>query len=241
MAEPAKVSRRSRNVGGAKKTPASSSTTASKTAKLPKIPQINIPSISLPGVVFPAIQSNLLAKQSTQALVVTDSHTAGSIKVPEFKAANYLANDLFTASSSLEPMSEAERGIAKEKIAGQKRRMETVLDNLGLNQLVVRGEGAYVGNLIEAKKVDTLYQNLKTESIKFVSAQLKTGIEEAKQAGLQHDLVGETRSAELKGESWSLKLDGLNTDLNHAKALLTHKKEQLAQNLQAITGKWKEV
>lgn len=231
MTEPAKISKRSRNIGGAKKT------TTTKTPKLPKIPQVNIPSIALPSVVFPAFQANAMVKQSTQYVGVSDTHRADSIKVPEFLASGYLANDLFTASSSLEPMSEVDREAAKEKIAGQKRRMETVLDNLGLNQLVIRGEGVYVGNLIEAKKVDTLYQNLKTEGVKFVSAQIKTGIEEAKQAGLQHDLVGETKSAELKGESWQLKIDGLTTDLNHAKALLANKKEQLALSLQAITGK----
>lgn len=231
MAEPAKISKRSQNIGGKKKT----STT--NTAKLPKIPQVNIPSIALPNVVFPAFQANAMTKQSTQYVGVSDSHKADSIKVPEFLASDYLANDLFTASSSLEPMSEVDREAAKEKIAGQKRRMETVLDNLGLNQLVIRGEGAYVGNLIEAKKVDTLYQNLKTEGVKFVSAQIKTGIEEAKQAGLQHDLTGEAQSAVIKGESWQLKIDGLTTDLNHAKALLANKKEQLALSLQAITGK----
>lgn len=231
MAEPAKISKRSRNIGGAKKT------STPKTPKLPKIPQVNIPSIALPSVVFPAFQANALAKQSTQYVGVSDTRRADSIKVPEFLASGYLANDLFTPSSSLEPMSEVDREAAKEKIAGQKRRMETVLDNLGLNQLVIRGEGAYVGNLIEAKKVDTLYQNLKTEGVKFVSAQIKTDIEEAKQAGLQHDLVGETKSAELKGESWELKLDGLSTDIGHARKLLEHKKEQLALNLQAITGK----
>jgi hypothetical protein len=231
MAEPAKISKRSRNIGGAKK-PATS-----KPPKLPKIPQVNIPSIALPSVVFPAFQANALTKQSTQHIGLSDTHRADSIKVPEFLASGYLAADLFTASSSLEPMSEVDREAAKEKIAGQKRRMETVLENLGLNQLVIRGEGAYVGNLIEAKKVDTLYQNLKTEGVKFVSAQIKTGIEEAKQAGLQHDLTGETKSAELKGESWQLKIDGLTTDLNHARALLANKKEQLALSLQAITGK----
>lgn len=231
MAEPAKISKRSRNIGGAKKN------SSPKTAKLPKIPQVNIPSIALPSVVFPAFQANAITKPSTQYVGVSDTHSSGSIKVPEFLASGYLANDLFTVSSSLEPMSEVDREAAKEKIAGQKRRMETVLDNLGLNQLIIRGEGAYVGNLIEAKKVDTLYQNLKTEGVKFVSAQIKTGIEEAKQAGLQHDLTGETKSAELKGEGWQLKIDGLNTDLNQARQLLTHKKEQLALNLQAITGK----
>ena len=229
MAEPAKIAKRSRNVGGAKK--------STKEPRLPKIPQVNIPSIALPSVVFPAFQANALSKQSTQYVGVIDSRNADSIIVPEFSATTYLANDLFTASSSLEPMSEVDREAAKEKIAGQKRRMETVLDNLGLNQLVIRGEDAYVGNLIEAKKVDTLYQNLKTEGVKFVSAQIKTGIEKAKQAGLQHDLKGETKTAELKGESWQLKIDGLSTDLNHAKALLANKKEQLALSLQAITGK----
>lgn len=230
MAEPAKISKRSRNIGGAKKTKASST-------KLPKIPQVNIPSITLPSVVFPAFQANALSKQSTQHIGLSDTHKADSIKVPEFKASGYLANNLFTASSSLEPMSEVDREAAKEKIAGQKRRMETVLDNLGLNHLVIKAEGVYVGNLIEAKKVDTQYQNLKNEDVKFVSAQIKTGIEEAKQAGLQHDLNGETKNAELKGESWALKIDGLTTDVNHARALLAIKKEQLAQNLQAITGK----
>lgn len=234
MAEPAKISKRSRNIGGAKKTKASASTNS---AKLPKIPQVNIPSIALPSVVFPAFQANALTKQATQHIGLSDSHRADGIKVPEFKASTYLANDLFTASSSLEPMSEVDREAAKEKIAGQKRRMETVLDNLGLNQLVIRAEGAYVGNLIEARKVDTQYQNLKTEDVKFLSAQTKTGIEQAKLTGLQHDLNGETQSAALKAESWQLKLDGLSTDLTHARKLLDHKKEQLALSLQAITGK----
>lgn len=227
---PRKLTNRSRPVGSRKSTTATTKTEP----KLPKIPQINIPTIALPSVVFPAFQSNSLTKQTT--IGVGDSHRADGIKIPEFKASNYLANDLFSASSPLEPMSEVDREAAKEKIAGQKRRMETVLENLGLNQLVIRAEGAYVGNLIEARKVDTQYQNLKTEDVKFLSAQTKTGIEHAKLEGLQHDLNGETQSAALKGESWQLKLDGLTTDLSHARKLLDHKKEQLAAQLVALRG-----
>jgi hypothetical protein len=228
---PRKLTNRSRPVGSRKSTTAS---TPKMEPKLPKIPQINIPTIALPSVVFPVFQTNSLTNQTT--IGMGDSHRADGIIIPEFKASNYLANDLFSASSPLEPMSEVDREAAKEKIAGQKRRMETVLENLGLNQLVIRAEGAYVGNLIEARKVDTQYQNLKTEDVKFISAQTKTGIEHAKLEGLQHDLNGETQSAALKGESWQLKLDGLSTDLNHARKLLDHKKEQLAAQLVALRG-----
>lgn len=230
---PRKLINRSHPVGS-RKSQTSKAATAPKEAKLPKIPQVNIPTIALPSVVFPAFQSNSLTKQTT--IGMGDSHRVDGIKIPEFKASNYLANDLFSASSPVEPMSEVDRESAKEKIAGQKRRMETVLENLGLNQLVIRAEGAYVGNLIEARKVDTQYQNLKTEDVKFLSAQTKTGIEHAKLEGLQHDLNGESQSAALKGESWQLKLDGLSTDLNHARKLLDHKKEQLAAQLVALRG-----
>lgn len=230
---PKKLINRSRPVGS-RKSPKATSTTEAKEPKLPKIPQVNIPTIALPNVVFPTFQSNNLTKQTT--IGTGDIHRADGIKIPEFKASNYLANDLFTAPSPVEPMSEVDRESAKEKIAGQRRRMETVLENLGLNQLVIRAEGAYVGNLIEARKVDTQYQNLKTEDVKFLSAQTKTGIEHAKLEGLHHDLNGETQSAVLKGESWQLKLDGLSTDLNHARKLLDHKKEQLAAQLVALRG-----
>jgi hypothetical protein len=197
---PKKLINRSRPVGSRKPPKSEPTPTTAKTEpKLPKIPQINIPTITLPSVVFPAFQINSLTKQTTVG--IGDVHRADGIKIPEFKASAYLANDLFTASSPLEPMSEVDREAAKEKIAGQKRRMETVLENLGLNQLVIRAEGAYVGNLIEARKVDTQYQNLKTEDVKFLSAQVKTGIEQAKLEGIHHDLNGETQSAVLKGES----------------------------------------
>ncbi len=242
MAEPAKISKRSRNVGGVKRTtesakveqPMVQSESTGSAVKLPRINLPSIPVITLPSNVFPIFQGN-----STPKITATTPKTqssGSSINIPEFRASSYLANDLFNVSSSVEPQSEADRETAKQTIAGQKRRIETVIDNLALNRLVIRAEGEYVGNLIEATKVDIKRQDLATEGVKLQAAVTKTGIEQAKLTGLQHDLKGETRTAELKAESWNLKIEGLEADVNHARQLLDAKKADLSAKIKGLLG-----
>lgn len=236
MAEPAKISKRSRNVGGRKRSTTKSTESAvtqdsTGSVRLPKINVPSIPSISLSNNVFPISQGN-----TSQSVAPKAQSSNNSIKIPEFAASGYLANDLFNVSSSVEPQSEADREVAKQTIAGQKRRIETVIDNLALNRLVIRAEGEYVGNLIEATKVDIKRQELTTEGVKLRSALTKTGIEQAKLAGLQHDLRGETRTAELKGESWNLKIEGLESDVSYARQLLDAKKAELVERVKGLLG-----
>lgn len=107
---------------------------------------------------------------------------------------------------------------------------------MALNRLVIRAEGEYVGNLIEATKVDIKRQDLATEGVKLQGAVVKTGIEQAKLTGLQHDLKGETRTADLKGESWNLKIEGLEADVNHARQLLDAKKADLSAKIKGLLG-----
>lgn len=242
MPEPAKISKRSRNIGGAKRgrppknspqatTQNQSPESTGSAVKLPKINLPSIPSITLPGNVFPIFQGN-----QTPTVAPRTQSSSSSINIPEFSENGYLANDLFNVSSSVEPQSESDRETAKQTIAGQKRRIETVIDNLALNRLVIRAEGEYVGNLIEATKVDIKRQDLATEGVKLQGAVTKTGIEQAKLTGLQHDLNGETRSADLKGESWNLKIEGLEADVSHARQLLDAKKADLSAKIRGLLG-----
>lgn len=148
-----------------------------------------------------------------------------------FKAADYLPGDLFTASSNVPFISEAEFIERQEKIAGQVRAVKIVQGNLTLIRELQTAEGIGLEGHIIAAKNAVLGEKLITQGVKLQQAQVSTDIDRARLQGLEIDRVGERDSLPLRQESWDMKLEGLRADIDTARNLLAEKRAQLPRTI----------
>lgn len=79
-----------------------------------------------------------------------------------------------------------------------------------------------------------LGEKLNTQTVKLEQARTQTDIERARLQGLQIALEGENRSLPLQQESWDLKLEGLQVDIEHARRMLSEKREMLPQTIEVL-------
>lgn len=148
-----------------------------------------------------------------------------------FRAADYAPGDLFTASSSISPLGEEEFAARQQKIQGQIRAVKVVQSNLTLIRELQTAEGLGLEGQIIAAKNAVLGEKLATQGIKLSQAQATTDIERARLQGLEIDRQGERDSLPLRQETWNLKLEGLQADINSARALLAEKRGQLPRTI----------
>jgi hypothetical protein len=157
--------------------------------------------------------------------------TINSTTAPQFAASGYLATDLFEASSTLPSLDTVTYESRLETIKGQQRAVHIVRENLNLNRSILQAEGASVQCENEGVSNDIKRQDLATNRVKLQQSQVKTGIESARLTELSHDLNGYTQQANIKGQMWEVKLEGLMDDLQVAQNLLQAKKQALQQQL----------
>jgi hypothetical protein len=181
-------------------------------------------SVSVPAVKVPSSRAPIVSSQTSgSSLAVTEA--------PKFKAGDYLPGDLFSVSSSVPYLSESEYESYREQIRGQQRAIEVAQENLKLSRQILKSEGLAIDCEIEVSNNRIKLQDLTTTNVKLSQAQVKTSIEEAKLAELNHDLQGYTQQASLKQQTWSLKLEGLRHDIEVATHLLDEKRKAFQAQL----------
>jgi DNA-binding FrmR family transcriptional regulator len=177
-------------------------------------------------------------KRKATTRVPKSTSTARTTQTPRsaaaFKAQDYMPGDLFSASSAAPSLSEVEYTQRLEKIQGQIRAVKIVQKNLSLVNELHIAEGIGIQGQISAAKNAVLGEKLNTQTVKLEQARTQTDIERARLQGLQIALDGENRSLPLQQESWDLKLEGLQVDIEHARRMLSEKREMLPQTIEVL-------
>ncbi|WP_346293787.1 hypothetical protein [Sphaerothrix gracilis] len=166
-------------------------------------------------------------------MVSTPART--STAATHFQAADYLPSDLFTASSPVPSISEVEYTQRLEKIQGQIRAVKIVQQNLTLSNELQVAEGISVQGQLSAAKNAVLYEKLNTQTVKLQQAQTTTQIEQAKLEGLNITLQGEQATLPLQQQTWDLRLEGLQVDIEHARRMLAEKRELLPKQIEVLS------
>lgn len=155
-------------------------------------------------------------------------------RTTDFRAADYIPSDLFTASSSAPSITEVEYTERLEKIQGQIRAVKIVQENLVLVKELHVAEGIAIQGNIEVAKNAVLSEKLNTQAVKLQQAQTQTDIERVRLQGQQITLQGENASLPLHQQTWDLKLEGLQVDIEHARRVLAEKRQLLPQEVITI-------
>jgi hypothetical protein len=171
------------------------------------------------------------APKSTATTATAATTTATSGAGQQFRAADYLPGDLFSASSNAPSLSAEDFAARQEKIAGQLRAVKVAQSNLTLIRELQTAEGIGLEGHIIAAKNAVLGEKLTTQGVKLQQQVTTTDIERARLHGLEIDRQGERDSLPLRQEAWDLKLEGLRADIDSARALLAEKRSQLPQTI----------
>lgn len=119
----------------------------------------------------------------------------GGVALPSFDPSSFLANDLYTASSSLPVSKSNEVDKAVERIEGQRQTLRLVQSNLNLN--------------IDVLKTSVLAEKQTQEGIKFGTERVNSSI---KEVGYQSSLVS-LQTAQAKLAQGQEKLAHANVEL----------------------------
>jgi hypothetical protein len=164
----------------------------------------------------PEAQSPAPTPQEQQPQSYSHTQHQIAIQLPHFQSSEYLVNDIFQASSRIPVTSESDYNRIVETIKGQARSVGIAQENLSLNRQLLKAEGLSLDCQSEGLSNQIKLQDLKTTGVKLLQSQTRTGIEQSKLSELKHDLNGHEKQAELRGQTWQLKLTGLSDGISEA-------------------------
>lgn len=208
------------------------STTISNTAKAIKKATTKVPSSKTkspsPGTspnvtTLPTNRSARRTADPPSGTTFSGTEYPVTTSIPQFRAGDYISSDVFVPGNC-PYIDEATYSQRLERIRGQQRAAEVATENLKLNRQLLKAEGVAIDGAIEVVNNQIKAQDLRTAGVKYEAAKVKTGIEQQKLNILQHDLNGYTQEAQIKGEAWQLKIEGLQHDLTVARHLLAEKR-----------------
>lgn len=114
-----------------------------------------------------------------------------------------------------------------EAIKGQQRAVKLAQENLKLNNEIVKAEGIYLDGVDLGVQNDIKREKIVTTGVQLTQQQTKTSIERGKLAELQADAMGHAQQAQIKSQSWYVRLEGLKSDLNASAQALANKRAEL--------------
>lgn len=181
------------------------------------------PGTSTKVTTLPTDRSTKRAPSPSSGGTFTGTEYPVTTGIPQFRAGDYISDDVFVPGNC-PYIDEATYSQRLERIRGQQRAAEVATENLKLNRQLLKAEGVAIDGAIEVVNNHIKSQDLRTAGVKYEAAKVKTGIEQQKLTILQHDLNGYTQEAQIKGEAWQLKIEGLQHDLTVARHLLAEKR-----------------
>ncbi len=222
-----------------------SATEPTKTPKPATAPTGILPTIALPlpNIPFRTTTSPMTPSGGSSTAIHRKDLTQVNhgLDIPEFQPNQWMAKDLFTNSSPLPEISQADADQAVLSIARKRQTLRIVRENIGLNRDIVGAATEHQQLLGDVIQYSTELVNNQTKFVKYTDAGVKQQIAAVKLAQSQEQFAQETIALDgmrqmtpLIQEEWNERLDlrrakinGLREQTLNANARLASKRQEL--------------